>query len=87
MFVAGNAEVNATEQAAVAVPPAIGVTTTGLQTFTPAFMKLTLPPTGTPAEDAPGGVIVADRVTTWLTTAVVGKLEATLMSGVFFDTT
>jgi len=49
-------------------------------------LNVTLPVGVTPDDDAPLGVIVAVRVTNWLTTAVVGRLEITVVTGVFLVT-
>src|SRR5665213_1027124 len=82
MGVDGKLPVNATEQEAVPVPSALDLNT-GLQTGVPPWVKVTLPVMGTLAGEAtPGalGVMVAVKVTVWLTTAVVDALEMTAMA-------
>ena len=71
---------NGVVQVAVPVPLLLKVTTAVAQTGVPPLVKVTLPPTGTPIADALFGVIVAVKVTAWLTTAVVGRLDVTVLT-------
>jgi len=87
MGVEAKAVVKATEQEAVPVPLLLLVTTAGAQTFVPPLVKVTLPVGATLVVEAAFGVIVAVKVTVWLTTAVVGRLELTVLTGVFLVTT
>lgn len=78
-MVAEKALVKVVVQEAVPVPLLLlGVTTAVAQTGVPPLVNATLPLTGTPFADALLGVIVAVKVTVWLTTAVVGRLEMTV---------